>query len=40
MDKLTHDELQYSTTGYLAASATVYDNGTDLVFVFPDGNGG
>ena len=40
MDKVTHDELQYSTTGYLAASATVYDNGTDLVFVFPDGNGG
>ena len=40
MDKLTHDELQYSTAGYLAASATVYDNGTDLVFVFPDGNGG
>lgn len=32
--------MQYSTTGYLAASATVYDNGTDLVFVFPDGNGG
>ncbi len=40
MDRATHDELQYSTTGYLAASATVYDNGTDLVFVFPDGNGG
>ncbi|QJF16756.1 hypothetical protein HHA33_09525 [Phytobacter diazotrophicus] len=40
MDKVTHDELQYSTAGYLAASATVYDNGTDLVFVFPDGNGG
>ena len=40
MDKATHDELQYSTTGYLAASATAYDNGTDLVFVFPDGHGG
>lgn len=24
----------------MAASATAYDNGTDLVFVFPDGNGG
>ena len=40
MDKATHTGLEWYINGYLAASATAYDNGTDLVFVFPDGNGG
>ncbi|MGY6030913.1 beta strand repeat-containing protein [Phytobacter sp. AG2a] len=40
MDKTLHDELAWTSNGSVAASATVYDNGTDLVFVFPDGNGG
>ena len=40
MDTITHYGLQGGVYGYLAASATAYDNGTDLVFVFPDGNGG
>ncbi|MDU1092190.1 MAG: cadherin domain-containing protein, partial [Leclercia adecarboxylata] len=40
MDKETHSGLAWYINGYLAASATAYDNGTDLVFVFPDGSGG
>ncbi len=40
MDKTLHDELAWIGNGSVAASATAYDNGTDLVFVFPDGNGG
>ncbi|MGL5599680.1 MAG: cadherin domain-containing protein, partial [Silvania sp.] len=40
MDKETHSGLAWYINGYLAGSATAYDNGTDLVFVFPDGNGG
>jgi methionine-rich copper-binding protein CopC len=40
MDTNIHSELAWYTNGYQAASATAYDNGTDLVFVFPDGNGG
>ncbi|MDY0924505.1 cadherin domain-containing protein, partial [Leclercia sp. CFBP8987] len=40
MDKTLHDELAWASSGSVAASATAYDNGTDLVFVFPDGNGG
>ncbi|HHL1466748.1 TPA: beta strand repeat-containing protein [Klebsiella pneumoniae] len=40
METTTHYSLQGGISGYLAASATAYDNGTDLVFVFPDGNGG
>ncbi len=40
MDKTLHDELAWTSNGSVAASATAYDNGTDLVFVFPDGNGG
>ncbi len=40
MDKTLHDELAWISNGSVAASATAYDNGTDLVFVFPDGNGG
>ena len=42
MDKTLHDELAWigNGNGSVAASATAYDNGTDLVFVFPDGHGG
>ena len=40
MDKTLHDELAWIGNGSVAASATAYDNGTDLVFVFPDGSGG
>ncbi|MCU6667798.1 cadherin domain-containing protein [Enterobacteriaceae bacterium H4N4] len=40
MDTKIHGELMWGFYGSQAASATAYDNGTDLVFVFPDGSGG